>query len=357
MYSSSHLLDTPNATNEAELMVACFGIDMSSKISQRNQVGEFRTYLIEQSNLLQKLHAPGGIGCWFLPIETYTQLVRVIRVLQRHGHAERRPRIRDVLASELSLTSESANDEILNSIIDAALRTWLMVNFLNPKHRSVTGGQAYVEWDDDTTLKKRIETLFPHTTTELTLSQRRLHPHFTAANMVRICRIKIEWTSSLENHLRLDRESRRLWIYDRRQTLLLKARSYGEITHGTLNPVPFPEAFFEETSRTLDLLFPAWDRRTKTLLQSSGKTFHLHHAKQRSLDLKNYPFWQDQLLELNEDVFLAPAEGWARLWLDRRDPQKFWTFWVALAIFILTIVSTVASILQTWATLKSFNGG
>jgi hypothetical protein len=74
--------------------------------------------------------------------------------------------------------------------------------------------------------------------------------------------------------------------------------------------------------------------------------------RQRSRDLRDYPYWRDRILELYEDIFLGDPEGWTQLWRDRRDMQKFWTFWIALAIFMLTLVSTAASIVQTWAALQ-----
>lgn len=112
---------------------------------------------------------------------------------------------------------------------------------------------------------------------------------------------------------------------------------------------------YEETNRTLDLLFPTWDKATRRLLESGGKTFRLHYfsSQDRVLDLNQYSYWRDRLLELNEDIFLAPPEGWTQLWRDRRDPQKFWTFWLMLSVFTMTIVSTVASVLQAAATLKA----
>lgn len=124
----------------------------------------------------------------------------------------------------------------------------------------------------------------------------------------------------------------------------------------TMSSAPLPAELYAETGRTLDLLFPAYDKKTQRFLESEKKDFLFSHsvedAHHRTLDLKDYPYWRDRLLELNEDIFLAPAEGLAQLWYDRRDPQKFWTFWLALSVFVLTIVSTVATIIQTVVAVK-----
>jgi hypothetical protein len=119
-----------------------------------------------------------------------------------------------------------------------------------------------------------------------------------------------------------------------------------------LSNLPLPNDFVEETNRTLDLLFPSTDDRTRKFLKSRGKDFHMIQPRQRSRDLRDYPYWRDRILELYEDIFLGDPEGWTQLWRDRRDMQKFWTFWIALAIFMLTLVSTAASIVQTWAALQ-----
>ena len=116
---------------------------------------------------------------------------------------------------------------------------------------------------------------------------------------------------------------------------------------------PFEIDFLEETSRTLDLLFPSWDTATRKVLRNRAKDFDLVDSKPRILDLKFYPYWKDRLLEVYEGVFQADPEGIGQLWKDRRDPQKFWTFWVAMAILMLTVVSTGASIIQTYVAIKA----
>lgn len=119
-----------------------------------------------------------------------------------------------------------------------------------------------------------------------------------------------------------------------------------------LGSSPLESGLLEETSRTLDLLFPSWDGATRKVLRRMGKDFDLLNPKQRILDLEYYPYWKDRLLEVYEDVFQADPEGIGQLWRDRRDPQKFWTFWVAMVILMLTMVSTGASIIQTWVAIK-----
>ena len=89
------------------------------------------------------------------------------------------------------------------------------------------------------------------------------------------------------------------------------------------------------------------------LLAKAKQNFSDHgpFATNGSLMLSDFDHWRDRLLELREEIFQSPPVSWAQLWRDRRNPQQYWTFWVAMMILILTFLSTLASILQAWASL------
>ena len=116
-----------------------------------------------------------------------------------------------------------------------------------------------------------------------------------------------------------------------------------------------PLEVLNETKLSLDLLFPFWDSRTVTLLETEKQTFHEYGPFEatKTLTLLDFDHWRDRLLELHEEVFQSPPVSWAQLWRDRRNPQQFWTFWIALVILLLTVVSTGASVLQAWASVKA----
>lgn len=117
-----------------------------------------------------------------------------------------------------------------------------------------------------------------------------------------------------------------------------------------------PQTVLSETIRSLDLLFPFWDERTHKLLEREGQTFHQvgPFDDYRALNLCEYDHWRDRLSELYE-IFQSPPVSWAQLWTDRRNPQQFWTFWIALIILALTVVSTICSIVQAWASVLALH--
>jgi hypothetical protein len=108
-----------------------------------------------------------------------------------------------------------------------------------------------------------------------------------------------------------------------------------------------------ETIQSLNLLFPHWDGATVRLLEKHGQTFHSSgpYDGPAPLNLMEFDHLRDRLLEVYDVIFQSPPVSWKQLWRDRRNPQQFWTFWIALLILVLTLISTIATIMQAW---KSF---
>lgn len=125
-----------------------------------------------------------------------------------------------------------------------------------------------------------------------------------------------------------------------------------------------PRELLEETIRTLLLLFPNWDKKTQKLLDKYDKTdpdlapfFEEIAAYKRPqrLSLRDFSFWRDRLLELHETIYLAPPDTWRQMLLDRRNPLQYYTFWIAIIVFIFSLGSFILSIIQTWATIRGLN--
>jgi hypothetical protein len=114
----------------------------------------------------------------------------------------------------------------------------------------------------------------------------------------------------------------------------------------------------KETIRTLDLLFPSWHKETGVFLKKKGQSFHdivdpLEHG--RTLHLLDFHHWRDRLLQVSEDIYQSPPSSWAQLWNDTRNPQQFYTFWIALVILGLTLVSTVTSVVSMVTSIVQMN--
>jgi len=338
--------------DESALLETCF--DRSTTESKPRK-GELRPFFKLYQEHVKQLDLEYGAGeKWMFAEKSHQQLFETIRELKALGGSVTRTEARDAISCKLQLLTTTP--ETMDSLLDVALRIWLFVNFRNPSHESIGHGRPCVVWHNTTSLQDTLKDVFQHSETELTLTQRRLSPHFTAANMVNICGLKLEWATTLDDHLRLDRERKKLWVFPLRDWLHIKVEDCSAACNLQSNGSLLDPEIYEEASKTLDLLFPCWDKKTQKLLKRHRKEEIAYSSRTRQLDLKHFKYFRDRLLELNEDVFLAPPRGWRQLWNDRRDPQKFWTFWIALFVLWLTIVATIATIVQTWAALKGSGG-
>lgn len=336
---------------------------------REEKVDMFRSYFEYYNEELVLLRTGISEKTWQskgLATKTYEDIFYVVNVLRDNGDS-RRPQLRSLLRSRF----RSSDDLGLDRSINLAIRLWLMINTQEPEFGGIRHGATCVQWDDETTLRAFFQRLFPKTRWQITSRSSRLGPHFTAAFMERVCGLKIEWTTSLQDHLWLDRPRKALKIFPFKCHLQAMIDSHQNssnkkkyVHHGficmcqvliNLISLLIPFEVLNETRLSLDLLFPFWDNRTVALLEKERQMFHDYGPFEvtRTLTLLDFDHWRDRLLELHEEVFQSPPASWAQLWRDRRNPQQFWTFWVALMILLLTVLSTVATTVQAWASMKA----
>ncbi|KAK7995444.1 hypothetical protein PG990_014217 [Apiospora arundinis] len=275
----------------------------------------------------------------------------VIHVHQTLSNNRRQPKheLRRLLREHY----KQAEDTCIDSAMELTVRLWLMVNVRGqtPLHRMPQ--KLSVTWDHSESLEGLIMSLFQPSRQFLDSGRSRLVPLFTAWSMVRLCGLKIRWTESLEDHLRLDLRVKELWVFPYKGFLLkhLEMRDTDDEEKGTV----FPKVLLREAISTLNLLFPHWDPNTQSFLSAQNQSFHTiaPFTGPRRLDLNEFNYWRDQLSELYERVYLAPADSWRQLWADRRNPHQWWTFWIAVVVLVLSVISCVTSVIQAWASVKA----
>jgi hypothetical protein len=104
----------------------------------------------------------------------------------------------------------------------------------------------------------------------------------------------------------------------------------------------FPDRFLLETAETLALLFP--------FAETSQKRWHKRIRRKADIDveaaiscntprnLDHYHFWHDRLA-LIQQTFDNSKPDSMRQWLyDKRDSDKYYTFWFAVLAIVLTLV-------------------
>ena len=221
MSSETHLGETPTLDEQIEILKTCCDYESPTSQDWEALLPDYATYYEAQRKQIKLQHGPKGANIWTFPIRSHQQLLRVVRLIQDNENPVTRTEMREEVRKLASLGSVSP--EQLDDVIDLALRVWLMINFRCEKDIGVGGGRPCVQWVATRTLAEELEGLFERSTTELTLSERRLSRHFTAANLMSICGLKIEWTTSLEDHLRLDSQHKTLWVFCHRRFLVMHA--------------------------------------------------------------------------------------------------------------------------------------
>jgi len=117
----------------------------------------------------------------------------------------------------------------------------------------------------------------------------------------------------------------------------------------------FPPCFIEETLRTLMLLFPRYNPGIKKWYQKEVPKSacgldkrligigNLNAEERRS---ENFNYWHDRLVILKEVYDEALPNTLSQFFYDRRNGPQWYTFWVALWVLVLTIVTIVLAAVQ-----------
>ena len=201
----SKLTKCPPSSQIAE---AFFGPSVGEE--QIQALKKYFEYYREEMDLLYKGISKKAWQATKIPIETHDDIFHIVDLLRGRDN---RDILRPELRQRLSLRFCSSDDEALNRSINLAIRLWLMINAQEPEFRSLRKGATSIQWDDQSTLSAFLRSLFPNSRWDITPQSNRLGPQFTAVFMQRICGLKIEWTPSLHDHLRLDRQRKALKIF------------------------------------------------------------------------------------------------------------------------------------------------
>jgi hypothetical protein len=282
-----------------------------------------------------------------MPITDHERLLQLVEFVRRSRGEKRQ--VTQLLANQLS-----ADEKSTSLVVDLILRLWLMLNVRTPLLSLQAPQTPLLRWEDAETLTNLLSRTFPKSRWEIDAKTSRLSPSFNAAFMVNVCGLKIEWTDCLADHLRLDRRVNALRVFSYKIVVSAHLDTY-RFGSDPDDISALPERLLCETIWSLNLLFPQWDPQTNTLLKRHGQTFQQAgpYEGPPTLNLVEFQYWRDRLSELHDVVYLSPPVSWAQLWRDRRNPQQFWTFWLALVILLLTLVSTVTGIVQAWASVKA----
>ncbi|KAI0459488.1 hypothetical protein F5B21DRAFT_524973 [Xylaria acuta] len=182
----------------------------------------------------------------------------------------------------------------------------------------------------------------PNDLSEIAGIQNRLTHRLTVANIVKYTEIEIQPAEFLWKHLHCNSNLNVLYVFWQKQWLL-DALAPVEKQPSEL---PIPKQVIEETIKSLDYLFPAYEERTTAYLEKIDINLDDENDL-RGLRpaLKEFAFYNARLIDIAYE-FLNPPRDWRSIWKDKRNPMQFWTFWLGLLIFVITVIlGVVASVL------------
>lgn len=210
--TGTNLLSKPTPSLQLKINRAIFGIGPSSDNLHFFQ--SYFDYYVEELELLQFGASVSARLASELAVKTHEDVLYLVSTLAKVQNPTRRQ-----VRAQIRKDFPSASDAGLNRSIDLALRLCLMLNINELQYRSLRHPTPCLGWGEEEPLQQRVEHWFPCSRWDMNPKESRLDPYFTAANMATVCGLKVQWTTSLQDHLRLDRRQKMLRIFPYRNFL------------------------------------------------------------------------------------------------------------------------------------------
>ena len=284
---------------------------------------------------------------------THWDLVEIITLLKRPGSTRG-----DVVVTVMQDPVVAHSQSLARALVDLAAGLWLMLSI-----SMYPGDISYDEpviWKDYETLgteQDLSQGLVPKTFSYLYNSTDlvKLPQTFTAAHLEQIGGIKVIWTSNLADHLLLKDDDTKLMLFHQVSILQLHKSSPSSL---------LPKILVDETMRSISLLIPPvlgkpnpWflQQQKENLIDAQAGVCDRLNSSERQIE--KFVYWRDRLVLLKRTFDDAEPRNISQLWWDDRKKTQWFTFWVAVLVFIMTVffgvVQSVAAIVQAWASVQS----
>ncbi|KAI0432398.1 hypothetical protein F5Y09DRAFT_329723 [Xylaria sp. FL1042] len=283
----------------------------------------------------------------YVAAQKVEDIFQIVQLLVQGEH-------RDTIVSRLHHATPTVGESACGSSVDLAVRLLLMLKVGIVKHQA--SPHHCLRWEKGN-LQGFVRERFNNPPV-LDCHHVRLHKSFDAWSISTIGGLKVEFTDNLADHL--------LLVDDDTTVLLFHHASFLECQVKTL----YPDGLAEETLRTLALLFPQSEFNCsargsnnkgewlqKLCLESSPFLIDSRVALCGNLpaedrQIERFRFWRDRLIILKQVYDDATPKTMQQWWHDRRNGERWFTFWVAVLVLIITItlglIQCVESTLQVY---------
>jgi hypothetical protein len=153
----THVCDDPNPFERQKIIENCFGIIYDTGGTLEIEFREYWTYYRKQAELLHFGKGDQWRSQWTFPVRYHAQVIEVIAILKRgQSTADRSGTESEIRAL---LAPQHVSDHDIGEVIYLGLRLWLMINFRDPRQKSVVGGgRPCIEWQNGCTLTLHVDT-------------------------------------------------------------------------------------------------------------------------------------------------------------------------------------------------------
>lgn len=272
------------------------------------------------------------------PPTTVDHVCRLVKALYRH-----RSSALETLLNHLEQEFPDFDRISLEWMVELVARLSLTLH-IRCRNKPVNHSIRTLDWHGDRSLEQTVADNFCASlgSEEKTV---RIEESFTAAFLVNVCRVKLRWSNNLADHLNFN--SGVLTIYQHKICLIQHAQC--------ISPI-IPLEVLNEALQTINLLFPFGDEATRELLIKENKrSFYGLGLNLQSppFDLSEFRFWNKEMVELYS-LYKDPPHTWSQLFSDSRDKLQFATFWIAAAVFILSLISIAFGFVQTIYSIRQY---
>ena len=260
------------------------------------------------------------------------------------------------VAREMPLQSKKACAQLLRTSCSGATN-------LSPDH--IEAGLRFIVrlvycvdldlWQPDDTLTAHLVSHFIGSTSE---DKGRLSRMFNACSITELTDINITWTRDLNRHLLVMADNDNVALFEGASYLKLLRES---VTGRSL----FLANFIWETENSIALLCPtdgvyekwlAKEQRTANLDIAFVRWCSAHNLGVAGRQIQSFDYWRDELIVLKEIYDDKQPRQLKDLWRDDRNPVQWWTLWIALTAFALSLMATVSGIiLGTMQVYKAYH--
>jgi hypothetical protein len=121
----------------------------------------------------------------------------------------------------------------------------------------------------------------------------------------------------------------------------------------------YPDGFLEETLKTMSTLFPEEEPRQQRRKRRvcAKNDADLEAQDFIYLDLREYQFWGERPRTLQIANNEARPRSLKQRYFDTRDKERWTTFWIAVAAFVLALlfrlISSITGIMQVYIAFKA----